>query len=73
MIVNGKIIAFQEGMTIEDLLKELNLNSNRVVVELDKEIIPKEDFSKTFLKESSKLEVISFVGGGWKWRFILMK
>lgn len=64
MIVNGKIIAFQEGMTIEDLLKTLNLNSNKVVVELDKIIIPKEDFSNTVLKESSKLEVISFVGGG---------
>ncbi|NLK94884.1 MAG: sulfur carrier protein ThiS [Clostridiales bacterium] len=64
MIVNGKIIAFQEGMTIEDLLIILNLNSNKVVVELDKEIILKEDFSKTFLKESSKLEIISFVGGG---------
>lgn len=64
MIVNGKEIPFQENMTISSLLNNLNLDSEKVVVELDKIIISREDFSKTVLKESSELEVISFVGGG---------
>ena len=65
MIVNGKDIPFQENMTISSLLNNLNLDCEKVVVELDKIIISREDFSKTVLKESSELEVISFVGGGW--------
>lgn len=64
MIVNGKEIPFQENMTISSLLNNLNLDCEKVVVELDKIIISREDFSKTVLKESSELEVISFVGGG---------
>ena len=46
------------------ILKELKINENRVVVELNREIIVKEDFSKINLKEDDTVEVISFVGGG---------
>lgn len=64
MQVNGKGYSFKEGQTISDLLMELNVNEERVVIELDKEIIPKEDFIITKLKENSIIEIISFVGGG---------
>lgn len=64
MKVNGKDFKFKEGITIDNLLKELNFNKERVVVEIDKEIIPKDKYYKTNLKESNIIEVISFVGGG---------
>ena len=66
MKVNGKDIEINNNTTISDLLKELKVNENRVVIELNKEIIVKEDFSKVNLKEDDTVEVISFVGGGWK-------
>ena len=46
MKVNGKDISLNDKKTISDLLKELKINENRVVVELNREIIVKEDFSK---------------------------
>ena len=57
-------ISLNDKKTISDLLKELKVNENRVVVELNREIIVKEDFSKINLKEDDTVEVISFVGGG---------
>ena len=64
MKVNGKDISLNDKKTISDLLKALKINENRVVVELNREIIVKEDFSKINLKEDDTVEVISFVGGG---------
>ncbi|OOM80269.1 sulfur carrier protein ThiS [Clostridium puniceum] len=64
MIVNGKKMELGNKKVVSDLIKELNLNSDRLVVEIDKEIITKEDFENRELKESNIIEVISFVGGG---------
>lgn len=68
MIINGKEMDFQDGITITDLLEKLNLNPNKVVVELNINIIPKEEYYSKTLESNSKVEIIQFVGGGWrKW------
>ncbi|GKX68774.1 sulfur carrier protein ThiS [Inconstantimicrobium mannanitabidum] len=64
MIVNGKQIECKENESIMDLAKELNLNVDRIVVEIDGVIIHKEDFQTHKLEESNIVEVVSFVGGG---------
>ena len=64
MLLNGKKVALEKEKTIAQLLSENKVNENRVVVELNKEIIVKEDFSKINLKDDDTVEVISFVGGG---------
>jgi len=65
MKVNGKELSLnQKEMNLQELLDNLLLNKEKVVVELDGEIITKEDFFTTKLKESNIIEVISFVGGG---------
>ena len=64
MLLNGKQVALEKEKTIAQLLSENQVNENRVVVELNKEIIVKEDFSKINLKDDDTVEVISFVGGG---------
>lgn len=64
MIVNGKEMDFQDGITITELLEKLNLNPNKVVVEVNMNIIPKEEYSDKTLDSNSKVEIIQFVGGG---------
>ncbi len=49
---------------LEDLLKEMNYDSQRVAVELNKVVIPRADFSKTRLNKDDVLEIVHFVGGG---------
>lgn len=50
--------------TISSLLNKLGINEEKVVVELNKEIVIKEEYSKINLQEDDTIEVISFVGGG---------
>jgi len=64
MKVNGKEIELKGNKTLAELLVDLNIDENKVVVELDGFIITKESFAETILKNSNIIEVISFVGGG---------
>lgn len=64
MRVNGKDFEVKEGTTVEELLEIVSVDKNKVVVELDGEIISKDYFAKIAIKNSNLIEVISFVGGG---------
>lgn len=64
MRVNGKDFSIEGLSTITSLLNKLNISEEKVVVELNKEILFKEDYLKINLKEDDTVEVISFVGGG---------
>ena len=61
MIVNGKKVEKGELNTVYDLLKSLNVNSKRVVVELNKEIVNSCNYNEILL---NVIEIIAFVGGG---------
>lgn len=63
MIVNGKEKKY-EGLLVSTMLKELGLNKDKVVVELNLEILPKEEYDKRTLREADKVEIVAFVGGG---------
>ena len=64
MIVNGKKLEKGELNTVYDLLKSLNVNSKRVVVELNKEIVNSCNYNKILLNHEYVIEIIAFVGGG---------
>lgn len=64
MKVNGREMSFSEPMTIANLLYDLKISIEKVVVEVDGEIVSKDEFSSFILKENNSVEVISFVGGG---------
>ncbi|MDM0468325.1 sulfur carrier protein ThiS [Clostridium perfringens] len=64
MIVNGKKLEKGELNTVYDLLKSLNVNSNRVVVELNKEIVSSCNYNEILLNHEDVIEIIAFVGGG---------
>jgi sulfur carrier protein len=64
MVINGKYASLNETQTILDLLISYELSSDKVVIELNKEIIPKEEYGTIILKEEDTIEVVSFVGGG---------
>ena len=65
MIVNGKKVEKGELNTVYDLLKSLNVNSKRVVVELNKEIVNSCNYNEILLNYEDVIEIIAFVGGGW--------
>ena len=61
--INGK----QEqaaGMTILAYLEQSGYTPERVVVEKNLEIIPRESLNNTLLEDGDSVEVLRFVGGG---------
>lgn len=64
MKINGKEIELEGIKTLAELLDNLKINKDKIVVELDGDIITKESFAEIILKNSNIIEVISFVGGG---------
>jgi thiamine biosynthesis protein thiS len=64
MKVNGEKFDFREGMTVSDLVAEMGFSEAMVAVELNLDILPRDSFSSTVLKENDCIEVVRFVGGG---------
>ncbi len=64
IVVNGEKKIINEKMSLAELIKELGIDSQRVAVELNRNIIDKADYSKTILKDNDSLEIVSFIGGG---------
>ncbi|WP_027179553.1 sulfur carrier protein ThiS [Maridesulfovibrio bastinii] len=62
--VNGEKIDMSDSISVKDMLVRKNIKEDTVVIELNYEILPKENFAITLLKDGDNLEVLRFVGGG---------
>jgi thiazole synthase len=62
--LNGKRRQVPEGLSLFELLHELDVQPSRVVVEHNREIRRKEDFKTTKVHDGDELELVYFVGGG---------
>jgi thiazole synthase len=62
--LNGKPRQVPEGMSLLDLLRQLDVQPSRVVVEHNREIRRRDDFEKTHVHAGDELELVYFVGGG---------
>ncbi len=62
--LNGEPKKIPEGMSLAALLESLKLAADRVAVERNLEIVPRDRWPKTPLESGDRLEVVHFVGGG---------
>ena len=62
--LNGKPRQVEDGVSLLDLLKVLDVAPTRVVIEHNREIRRKDDFAKTVVHDGDELELVYFVGGG---------
>ena len=62
--LNGTPKTIREGLTLLELLEELQVSPARVVVERNRQILRKEDFAGARVQAGDVLELVYFVGGG---------
>ena len=62
--INGEERQIAEGLTVARLLEDMQIQSGRVVVELNRDIVAREACGSILLKEGDTLEIVHFVGGG---------
>lgn len=64
MRINGVQKQYPSGLTISEMLVRENFEKERVAVELNEEIVSKDDYDTTVIKDTDVIEVVSFMGGG---------
>ncbi len=52
------------GKTVDDVMREMKLDRRKIVVELNKVIIKKEEFAQQKIQDHDRIEIVTIVGGG---------
>jgi thiamine biosynthesis protein ThiS len=69
--INGEGRDFNDSptpFTLAALVETLGMKADRVAVELNRDIVPRDRWAETRLNEGDRLEVVHFVGGGFNFR-----
>ncbi|HMO16518.1 MAG TPA: sulfur carrier protein ThiS [Oligoflexia bacterium] len=65
LVVNGDEINHQSSApSVFTLIDSLGFSEKKIIVELNKEVVPRAEFSKTSLKNGDSIEIVQFIGGG---------
>jgi sulfur carrier protein len=62
--INGEPRDFGAPLTLAGLVDHLGMKADRVAVELNRNIVARDQWAKTSLAEGDRLEIVHFVGGG---------
>lgn len=64
IIVNGNERTIEEGATLLELLKKLDLEGKVMAAAVNMEIVKQDQWDEHTLVDNDKLELLDFVGGG---------
>lgn len=65
VVVNGENFSVGRGLNLDALLRRLNLAPERLAVELNREVVPRDDWASVEICDGDKIEIVHFVGGGY--------
>ena len=65
LTINGQEQNFAPT-TLAVLIEQLGMKQDRVAVELNRELVRRDRWPTTQLADGDKLEIVHFVGGGYK-------
>ncbi len=64
LTVNGEERSFEGVATISALVTALGLDTKKLAVERNLEIVPRSAYGATPLADGDRMEIVAFVGGG---------
>ena len=64
LIINGEIVEDLKATSVSELLEELKIQTGRVAVEVNMQVIKRTDYDEYRLNEGDSVEIVNFVGGG---------
>lgn len=62
--VNGESLVISTGDSLASLLKNFDLEGQRVAVEINGEIVPRSLFAGKVLSADDQIEIVNAIGGG---------
>ena len=64
VVVKGRDREIKPPVTVAALLASMGLAAERTVVELNREIVPRDTYNAVGLQDGDTLELVEIVGGG---------
>jgi sulfur carrier protein len=64
VLINGETRKIENELNLRQLLEKLELPTERVAIELNKDVVRKKDWETIKISDADKIEIIHFVGGG---------
>ena len=62
--LNGKFASIDNNLNLLKYVKKLKVPLRKVAIELNEEIVDKNNLKKVKLKKNDKIEIVHFIGGG---------
>ena len=62
--VNGEPRRVPSGLSVAEMLRELELDAQRVAVERNREVVPRSTLGDVRVEDGDEYEIVHFVGGG---------
>ena len=62
--VNGKAVEIEQPMSVQQLLDTVDVPPNYLAVEVNADVVAREDYASTEVSEGDDVEVVTLVGGG---------
>ncbi len=64
VVINGDPQQLGDGLTVAGLVRQLGFSERRIAVEVNREIIAREQYGAHTLADGDEVEIVHFVGGG---------
>ena len=64
IILNGEERLLENSPTLGQLVEQLGMKADRVAIERNRNIVPRNDWPTTLIQDGDRLEIVHFVGGG---------
>ena len=62
--LNGDPYEVINGTNLNELLNKLKIQKNKVAIEVNGEIVEKNNYPNLILNNNDKVEIVHFIGGG---------
>jgi thiamine biosynthesis protein ThiS len=62
--LNGEARDIPAQYSLEQLLNQLELGAQKVAVELNRDVVRRDEWARIELREGDRIEIVHFVGGG---------
>jgi sulfur carrier protein len=62
--INGSLVELSQPMTIRQLLETAHVPPNYLAVEVNADVVPREDHGVQMVNDGDHIEVVTLVGGG---------
>jgi sulfur carrier protein len=62
--LNGEPRQMRDGLTVAELVSDLGLRARRIAVEINLDVLTRDDYERRALRDGDVVEIVQFIGGG---------